>query len=488
MSTRDGESNIMPTAPSYIANFDSSAGMLRALGRFLKGKDFPRLGPVAPKVMEPIVQAVNRLPQSLREEVYIWSGWWEAARQSKLKSVSGERIAQWMVSEYPQRPYQAICVGSSNGAMIHLCAALGIPWLPQTVLIPVRRHGIHPDQPKDDLQWGKEPGQQLLEANPEFQLHHMNDANQDRLMIQHMAYFRVKWLRLAKAFREFIIDHLAPGGTIFISECNLSWATQKIGERHYFQHGALGGATMDEYHQGSSRVEEYLARYGSDRRRWDSPPTDCLSPEAEWGFEEALRRDLLQLACERGYQVRRVSYEQPEDLSPLVADLYRWWYRQRGMIANRLLVESFVVMEPYWTLRTGSVPFWMVFNKQPSRDCLGAYLDRVSPFDEVYMMLFSHGVDSVGLCPIERWREILQRARKHGGFIGVDEREYPRDFGVFARYHKEIKKQIPARYPLPGPLVLDQFDEFLATAGDRYSVQWTTGESPPAERSPAAGR
>jgi len=44
-------------------------------------------------------------------------------------------------------------------------------------------------------------------------------------------------------------------------------------------------------------------------------------------------------------------------------------------VGIRLLVESFIVMEPFWTIRTGSVPFWMVFNKLPSAEALEQYLD-----------------------------------------------------------------------------------------------------------------
>jgi hypothetical protein len=64
-------------APGYIANFDYSAAMLRALANFVHGKDFPMPGvlpkPVAP-AMKLIGAAVNRLPQFLSEQVYIWSG------------------------------------------------------------------------------------------------------------------------------------------------------------------------------------------------------------------------------------------------------------------------------------------------------------------------------------------------------------------------------------------------------------------------------
>jgi hypothetical protein len=116
------------------------------------------------------------------------------------------------------------------------------------------------------------------------------------------------------------------------------------------------------------------------------------SLEAEWGFEAALRDDVERLAGQQGWRVVRLIFEQPEDLSPVVADLYRQWHRERGVDERRLLVESFILMEPYWALRTGSVPFWMVFNKEPSAQALTRYLDRTEPFDEIAMMLFSHGV------------------------------------------------------------------------------------------------
>jgi hypothetical protein len=50
-----------------------------------------------------------------------------------------------------------------------------------------------------------------------------------------------------------------------------------------------------------------------------------------------------------------------------VAELYRWWNTQRGVIANRLFIEAFVIMEPFWTLRLGAAPFWMTFNKIRAR-------------------------------------------------------------------------------------------------------------------------
>jgi hypothetical protein len=362
-------------------------------------------------------------------------------------------------------------IGSSNGANVHLCAALGVPWLPQTFLIPVRQPDVHPDDTIAGMESGREPARRLLDANPDIQLHHMHDANQDRLMLGRMGYFRVKKRTLGPAYEQFLRDHLPPGGTIFLVECERSWPTTRLGDRYIFQHGALGGASEEEFLHGSERVEEYLERYGSHKRRWDSPAPDGETPEAEWGFEPALREDVERIAAQRGYTIRRIVFDEPEHFSPLVADLYRWWYRQRQLQPNRLLIESFILLEPHWALRTGSVPFWLKFNMEPSREWIMNYLQRAEPYDDIRLMLFSHGVEAVGLPTIEEWREVLSFARKTGSFVGVDEDAFPMDFATFVRYQTELKN-VPARYPMPGMLTLNQLDRFLQEAGDRYMVKW----------------
>jgi hypothetical protein len=463
-------------SPSYLADFDSASAMLRANARYLEGKDFPRLGTTAPvaAVQRPLAAAVNALPDRLREQIYIFSGAAEGISPARIGEVRAEEIARWAVGSYPQRRYPAVAIGSSNGALTHLWAALGIPWLPQTVLIPVRAK-IPVDDPAADLEMMRAPAHVLLDANPELELHHMHDPAQDRLMIHRMTYFRIKWIRLAEAYETFLRERLLPGATIFVVECQQSWPTTQVGERHYFQFGAVGGPDVDEYFHGSQRVATYLQRYHASRERWEPPTPDAQRPEAEWGYAPALNDDLARLARECGYRVRRVVFEDPHEPSPLVADLYRWWYTQRGLAPNRLIVDSFILMEPFWTLRTGSAPFWMTVNMEPSADALEAYLNAHPPFDEIYLMLFSHGVNSVGLTPIERWKALLGRARRRSDFLGVDTRAYPRDFATFVRYHTSIPDAIAARYPLPGPLALSQLDVFLEISSSRYRVRFEDG-------------
>jgi hypothetical protein len=214
-------------ASKAVASFDSATGMLRALSRFLAGRDTPALGTLPAAFELPlsgVLGALNRLPIAARERVYAASGWAEAIPRHRVGDVRSEALAEWVTGHYPRRRYPVIFIGSANGALVHLAAALDAAWLPQTLLLPVRRRGVAPDDPRGDLAAVRESGRALLAANPDLVLHHMHDPNQDRLMIAGMTYFRVKWHRLPLAYRRFIRDRLSPGGLLVIADCTLRWA------------------------------------------------------------------------------------------------------------------------------------------------------------------------------------------------------------------------------------------------------------------------
>jgi hypothetical protein len=450
-------------ASRYVAGFDSAGAMLRALARFLHGRDFPALG--NPRVLAPLLVAGNLLPGRARERVYAASGGLTAVPAALLGRPFAEDVAAWMTSLYPRRRFPLVLIGSSNGAAVHLAAALGAPWLPQTFMVPVRNAGNNPDDPRRDLEWGRQPARALLDANPDVQVHHMHDPVQDRLMLEQMTYFRLKRRRLGPAYEQFLRDMLEPGGTLLLLDCRHTWPVTRVGDRHLFQFGAVGGATEEELFGGSARVEAYLTRYHTGLRHWDPPAPDGEAPEAEWGFEPALAADVERFASEHGYQLRRLSFDAPPDLSPPVADLYRWWYTERGLPDDRLLVESFILLEPWWALAGGLVPLWTTFNTEDAAATVERYLDQRPPFAEIHLTLFAHGVESVGLAPIDRWRAIVDRATDNGQLAGVDPRAYPRDFASFVRYHHALKR-IGQQAPLPEPLPWATVEAFLQrTAG-----------------------
>jgi hypothetical protein len=239
--------------------------------------------------------------------------------------------------------------------------------------------------------------------------------------------------------------------------------------------------TPEEYFQDSQQIADFLQQHGSKHRQWNPPAPDGCFPEAEWGFEPSLRKDIEAFARENGYRIRRIIFNYPQDLSPLVADLYRWWYQQRDIPCDRLFAESFVYLQPWWTLRLGLVPFWTVFNDRTSANRLDRYLEIAPDYDEIYLTLFSNGIRSLGIASIEEWRSIFNRASRHGDFIGVNEQTYTGDLASFTRHYTELKK-LEGRYPIPEPLTLDQLDTFLAQVCSIRALETDSKEFVYAER------
>lgn len=453
--------------PPGIARFDSAAAMAQASAAFLHGSDFASLSGSA--VMDRLMPLANRLPRRPREWVYAGGGATEAIGARRASRLPLEGICQWLVGLFPRRTYDAAFIGSSNGALVHLAAAIGAPWLPQTFLCPVRRLGADPDDAQEGFAFGRRIAEALLAAHPHIGVHHMQDPNQDRLMLRTMSYFRLKQRRLTAAFRDFLARWLPPGATLYVADCRSRWPVTRTGERSVFQFGAQGGLTAEEYLHGGPRVRTFLARYGARRDRWTPPEPNDVAPEAEWGFDPALLDDLRPLAHTMGWRLRHVRFEHAEQLSWLAAAIYRDWYRANGTSPARLLVDSFVLMDPHRTVRLSAIPFWLVFATMPSAETLARYLDTVPDPPEVDIMLFSHGTESAGLAPIETWRALAAR-RVCGRLLGVDEARYPRDFATFTRYHRALEELRPLHEP-PPPLPVPLFEELVATHGPRFGVE-----------------
>lgn len=291
-------------------------------------------------------------------------------------------------------------------------------------------------------------------------------------MLERVAYLRLKRLALGPVYERFLVERLAPGGVVVQVECVRDWPVTPVGERAYFQFGCPGGLAEDEYQLPTDRVTRYLAQEGSPRRTWEPPEPHGRRPEAEWGFDPALAADVERVVRENGFAFRRMVTREPDDASPFVADLYRWWYHQLGRPTDRLLVESYVQWDPMRVLRTGSVPFWLRFNTEPDYGRLRSYLESVDPYGEIYLNLFSQGVRSPGVVSAARWEQLLAANAPRAALIGVDRDAYPLDLGSTMRYHEAFAR-IPERQPVPEPMDVTQVDRFVAEAPPRFDVTWT---------------
>jgi hypothetical protein len=410
-----------------VAAFDSASAFLTSLALALHHEAFEYLGQSRLKV--PLVYASKALPAPLRRRAYAMASGREGVPPDRLGGIDLEQVAMWAAAKYPDRSFPAVLLGSSNGALTHFAAACGIPWLPQTMLVPVRRSGADPEDYRGAAEFGVEHGPRLLDGNPGVQLHHMHDANQDALSASQMAYFRVKWRLLPEAYRRFLEQRLLPGAPIILVRDTSSWPVTRYGNSHVFQVGAQGGMS----------AEEYLARP-------DVPSPNDTAPEAEWGFAEPLNEAIRAWAAIAGHPVVEIEYDHPQDPSAAVATTTRSWLRDRGEPAQRLLVSSFIVHDPWRTITTGSVPFWTFFPVCSAAADLAAHLDTAA-YDDIDIMLFSHGVHSQGLADAHAWQQLADRARRHGRLLGTDPSAFPTDFPVFVRYTQALRSLSDAVTP-----------------------------------------
>lgn len=468
------------SAGRAVAGFDSASAMVRVLGAALHGREAPLLAqgpPVAAAPLDWLARQAERLPDRALQAVYRRSGWLDAVSARRLGQVRAEHLADWVISHYPRRRYPVVFVGSANGAVAHLATALGAPWLPQTLLLAVRTGGLDPDDPAADMRAMMPAGRELVAANPALALHHMHDPVQDRLMIARMSYFRVKFLRLPEAYRAFLARCLAPGGTVVLVDCARRWPVTTVADRYVFQFGAEGGATQREFLEGGPRIADFLRRNGAGRDSWFPPDPDTSAPEAEWGFAQPLADDVTAAAAGQGLAVGRLHLEHPEDASPLIAELFRHWYAEHGMPATRLVVSSFLLMDPLLTMRTGHVPYWALFGTRPSLDRLADYLSGTPPYEDIRLTVFPHGIESVGLATIGEWQGLLGRARQHGRLLAVDPDHYPRHFRALTGFHRDLSR-LP-RTPTMPPLPWNTARDYLAGQGPARNVTFDVTHASP---------
>ncbi|MCR4392085.1 MAG: hypothetical protein NUV94_04750 [Candidatus Acetothermia bacterium] len=90
-----------------------------------------------------------------------------------------------------------------------------------------------------------------LRPDGRFELIVHCDPIHDRDLVAHACLIRVQLLALPEAYRKFIRNHLAPGGTLILAEGTYPWPQVALAPGVWLQVGGLGGISP----------EEYLARY-----------------------------------------------------------------------------------------------------------------------------------------------------------------------------------------------------------------------------------
>ena len=427
-----------------VALFDSATVLRSSLEAALRGRPFPQLGNSSR--VGRAARTGGRLPWPLLRRIYTRIGAAEGLDPDRLSDVNLASVARWLADQYPQRRYPAVLIGSSNGAISHLAAAVGMPWLPGTVLVPVKRVG-NPDRPVDSMRSGEQYAPRLLERNRDIVLHHMHDQVQDQLMVARMTYFRLKWQRLPGAYQRFLERSLAPDAPVIMIDDRSDWPVVRVGARHVFQAGAQGGL----------EPEAYLDRP-------HTPEPDDRAAEAEWGADPDFNAAIRGWCAETGHPLFVISYRGPQAPAHAVASVMRQWCRDRGEDDQQLLVPTFVIGDPWLTINTASVPFWSLFSVQPALQALDDHLAHTDPYRVVRLLLFQHGADSAGIARPEDWVRTITAHGATPDFLGMDPAKFPHDIGFLGRYGTALDGLPRARH-LWESLPLDRALPALADHG-----------------------
>ena len=120
-----------------VASFDSATVLHAGLAAALRGAPFPHLGngPAAAAA----IRAGGRLPWPILRRLYTRIGASEGIDPRRLGDVDLAAVADGWPTATRGGATRPRSIGSSNGALAHLAAAMQVPWLPGTVLVPVSR-------------------------------------------------------------------------------------------------------------------------------------------------------------------------------------------------------------------------------------------------------------------------------------------------------------------------------------------------------------
>lgn len=417
-------------APSVVPlAFDSAARAVGEVARALGGGGRGLRDPY-PEASRLVMAVLRHVPPAVREAVIGWGMRFSAGYPATaLARLDPDSLFAHFVRRYPHREYPAIVLGSPGGGVAHLAALLGAPFLPVCGLVRVR-HRMDPDDIGAYLGTAHEAVEHLR-PDGRFELVVHYDPIHDRDLVAHACLIRVRLLALPEAYRKFIRDHLAPGGTLILAEGTYSWPQVELGPGVWLQIGGLGGI----------EPEEYLAHY-------PPPGPTLVRRESEWGCPDAFARDLRAFASGAGITLMEVPAAHPAEHSELA---YRA-YRAAGGRDDVVILDCFTSLDSRFCTRTGIPPLHLPFGTEDALLFAQRFL-ATDPAAEKFLLLhptFAHPPDWV---PLSRWKEVLGE----GTTVLVDERYWPDDpYAPFAsaaelaRLEREWKLPHPLRLSIQG--------------------------------------
>jgi hypothetical protein len=375
----------------------------------------------------------------------------DLARYVKTQGLARQVIAHYQQIE-GRVGYPVIIIGPPNGALAYLAALLDAAFLPSHFLLSFADR-TQPDAIETYQQHGAHLIKTILQTNHDLQAVNHYDPIHDRFLVSEVNHVRLKLLKLPEAYQQFIKNHLAKGSTLLFAENSYSWSQYKIGERHNFQVGGLGGFLPQEYLRGTEALDAWLDEQGSAHRGgWLLTDYELENaPESEWGSLPQFQEQVKRFAHDHDYQFRAIRGAHPEDYSSLTYTAYLWESRLHDRTPNGLLVECFTQINPTAALRADLLPLWMPFNTVDSLESFRRMLPYLPKALPVGLSLLPNFTQTPDMPSASQWADVAQRIGPLH-WLGVQPEHYPMDAAAFINYVPDLKQWVqenPGRKPRP---------------------------------------
>lgn len=422
-----------------VESFDSSTRTVREVAKVLSGKGGGVLEPYPPG-SELFLWLLKLLPRSLRIAGIEWGISLAVGNPlRKLKSFATESLPKWCASQYPERKYPAIIIGSPNGAVAHLAALLEAPFLTSSFLLGFKHH-MEPDDITSYYKFGKEAGNRLLERGSGIEIVTHYDPLHDRALVKSACLIRVKLKEVPKAYQEFIagctLANLAEEGTVqptlILINCDYPWPQYKVGEDSYLQVGGLGEVSG----------EEFLAK-------WSLDLAQDVRAESEWGCPETFASSVKEFATANGFPLLELKFDHPERYSLLA---YQAYLKAAGVRKTELIMDCFTYLNPYTNVLTGVPSLWLPFNTRDSYVFAEEFLDD-KRCPRIYLALVPSFAKSPDTVSLREWEELLAQKGKLK-LLGIDAKTFPADPLAPFSFNRAMR-QLRREYKLRQRLKLD---------------------------------
>lgn len=375
---------------------------------------------------------------------------------SSLDQVIGERLRDY---DQLKEPFHTISIGAAlGGASSHLALSLSSPFLPVAFVFTLK--GGAPDGNAETyFHRSAQLALQTADNNPQIVTIQHFDPVHDGWLTRYVNHLRLKLIDLPLAYKQFIKEHLIPGGTLCYLDSRARWLRYRVGERSYFQVGGWGDISADEFLQGSLRIDSYRrsANLGSQSWQLDGYALEEGS-ESEWGCEDQLAEIVRDFCDQEGYRYVRVALEEPHEYSRLAYRAVTRQLESEGRQPAGVLIEMFNQFNASAVTQTGLLPLWLVYN---TWDSLAFLKEMVSSFPSGKPVFFSPlGTYSLtpDIVPWDEWVHALQGTQWIN--IGTRPSHYPADPWTLLGWEKPLLKWVennksPVRSQLdPGELLM----------------------------------